>query len=234
MVSPHLHPASTPRHLQLPTPASSQRDPCFQQPYRDPATFALPSSTPILVTTFIAHRPSPIGHPDDLTMERSVSRGLSILTHPKSGLAEWAEKIKVIQWRVDDNEVEQWQQLEEEIRASRLVRKRRSHGYGSRSGMPAVVDEAPVAERQSPTRGEDEDFRDYTTHQANAFTKLSSATSAPQPQSLAAQAARASTNTRPRRTRTTRHSSSSGSCGRLDSQYSCNLGLLDNHRCYVK
>ena len=76
-------------------------------------------------------------------MDRPSSRNLSIPTRPETGLAEWAEKIKAIQRQVDDDEAEEQRRLEEEIRASRLARKRRSAGMGSRSGTPGIVDEAP-------------------------------------------------------------------------------------------
>ncbi|KZV63820.1 hypothetical protein PENSPDRAFT_556186, partial [Peniophora sp. CONT] len=97
---------------------------------------------------------------------------------PESGLAEWAEKIKAIQRQVDDDEAEEQRRSEDEIRASRLARKRRSHGVGSRSATPALVDE-PIGmyvEPRSPTRADDEDFRDYASRQraqADALTKLS-------------------------------------------------------------
>ncbi|KZV63797.1 hypothetical protein PENSPDRAFT_691302 [Peniophora sp. CONT] len=108
-------------------------------------------------------------------MERPSSRQLSLPSRPESGLAEWAEKIKAIQRQVDDDEAEEQRRLEDEIRASRLARKRRSHGVGSRSATPAIVDEPPV-EPRTPTRADDEDFRDYASRQraqADALSKLS-------------------------------------------------------------
>ena len=72
-----------------------------------------------------------------------MSRPLSVPARPDTGLAEWAERIKAIQRQVDDDEAEEQRRLEEEIRASRLARKRRSQGYGSRSTTPAIVDEPP-------------------------------------------------------------------------------------------
>ncbi|KZV63823.1 hypothetical protein PENSPDRAFT_199211 [Peniophora sp. CONT] len=108
-------------------------------------------------------------------MERPSSRQLSLPTRPESGLAEWAEKIKAIQRQVDDDEAEEQRRLEDEIRASRLARKRRSHGVGSRSATPAITDE-PIVEPRSPTRADDEDFRDYASRQraqADALSKLS-------------------------------------------------------------
>ncbi|KZV63799.1 hypothetical protein PENSPDRAFT_691304 [Peniophora sp. CONT] len=113
-------------------------------------------------------------------MERPSSRQLSLPSRPESGLAEWAEKIKAIQRQVDDDEAEEQRRLEDEIRASRLARKRRSHGVGSRSATPAIVDE-PIVEPRSPTRADDEDFRDYASRQraqADSLTKLYSNTNA--------------------------------------------------------
>jgi hypothetical protein len=50
-------------------------------------------------------------------------------TRSESGLSEWTERIKAMQRQVDADEEEEHKRLEEEIRASRLARVRRSAGY---------------------------------------------------------------------------------------------------------
>ena len=47
---------------------------------------------------------------------------------PEAGLAEWTNKIKELQREVDADEEAELRKLEEEIRASRLARSRRSGG----------------------------------------------------------------------------------------------------------
>ena len=47
---------------------------------------------------------------------------------PEAGLAEWTSKIKAMQREVDADEEAEQRKFEEEIRASRLARSRRSLG----------------------------------------------------------------------------------------------------------
>lgn len=61
---------------------------------------------------------------------------------PEAGLAEWTSKIKALQRDVDaDGELEQ-KRLEEEIRASRLARSRRSGGvqFAGRVSLGGVTE----------------------------------------------------------------------------------------------
>ncbi|THH03987.1 hypothetical protein EW145_g5855, partial [Phellinidium pouzarii] len=67
---------------------------------------------------------------------------------PEAGLAEWTSKIKALQREVDADEDTEQRRLEEEIRASRLARSRRSGGSQAlgaadrerlRSSSPAVT-----------------------------------------------------------------------------------------------
>jgi hypothetical protein len=64
-------------------------------------------------------------------MDTSSRRQTVEFPRPEAGLAEWTNRIKELQREVDaDEEVEQ-RRLEEEIRASRIARKRRSTGPSS-------------------------------------------------------------------------------------------------------
>lgn len=61
-------------------------------------------------------------------MDSSSRRRTYDFPKPEAGLAEWTSRIKELQREVDaDEEVEQ-RRLEDEIRASRLARSRRSGG----------------------------------------------------------------------------------------------------------
>lgn len=57
-------------------------------------------------------------------------RTIDLPSKPESGLAEWTSKIKEIQRQVDEDEEVEHKRLEDEIRASRMARMRRSTGYG--------------------------------------------------------------------------------------------------------
>lgn len=48
------------------------------------------------------------------------------LPKSESGLSEWTTKIKALQRQVDEDEENETKKLEEEIRASRMTRMRRS------------------------------------------------------------------------------------------------------------
>lgn len=50
----------------------------------------------------------------------------------ETGLAEWTSKIKEMQREVDEDEEVEQRKLEEEIRASRIARNRRSTGAHGR------------------------------------------------------------------------------------------------------
>lgn len=61
-------------------------------------------------------------------MDTPSRRRTAEFPRPETGLAEWTNRIKELQREVDaDEEVEQ-RRLEEEIRQSRIARKRRSTG----------------------------------------------------------------------------------------------------------
>lgn len=53
-------------------------------------------------------------------------RTFDLPTKPETGLAEWTSKIKELQRQVDEDEEAETRRLEEEIRASRMARLRRS------------------------------------------------------------------------------------------------------------
>ena len=55
----------------------------------------------------------------------------SNLPNPEDDLTEWTNRIKEIQRAVDEDEEAEQKRLEEEIRASRLARTRRSMGMMS-------------------------------------------------------------------------------------------------------
>ena len=57
---------------------------------------------------------------------------------PEDDLTEWTNKIKAIQRAVDEDEEAEQKRLEEEIRASRLARSRRSMGM-----VPSVTGSDP-------------------------------------------------------------------------------------------
>ena len=52
-----------------------------------------------------------------------------------AGLAEWTSKIKALQRDVDADEELEQRRLEEEIRASRLARTRRSAQFAGRASL---------------------------------------------------------------------------------------------------
>jgi hypothetical protein len=58
------------------------------------------------------------------------------LPKSESGLAEWTSKIKALQRQVDDDDEAESRKLEEEIRASRISRMRRS----TLQGRPTTFD----------------------------------------------------------------------------------------------
>lgn len=60
---------------------------------------------------------------------------------PEAGLAEWTKRIKALQRDVDEDEAAEQRKLEEEIRASRLSRSRRSGGAQFSGRLPLHVTE---------------------------------------------------------------------------------------------
>lgn len=65
----------------------------------------------------------------------SPTQRFNLPNKPESGLAEWTQKIKALQRQVDADEMEEQRKLEEEIRASRMARVRRSN-TGTSSPIP--------------------------------------------------------------------------------------------------
>ena len=58
---------------------------------------------------------------------------------PEAGLAEWTKRIKALQRDVDADEAAEQRKLEEEVRASRLARSRRSGGVQFEGRLPSNV-----------------------------------------------------------------------------------------------
>ena len=83
----------------------------------------------------------------------SPTRRRTETSKPEAGLTEWTNKIKALQRDVDaDGEAEQ-RRLEEEIRASRLARSRRSGGGQFSVRLPASA---------VPERDEEEGMPSFT------------------------------------------------------------------------
>ncbi|KAH9830829.1 uncharacterized protein C8Q71DRAFT_716327 [Rhodofomes roseus] len=73
-------------------------------------------------------------------------RTLDLPSKPETGLAEWTSKIKELQRQVDEDEEVEHKRLEEEIRASRMARLRRSGQLGSVDLCKCPVGSPPALE----------------------------------------------------------------------------------------
>ncbi|TDL26172.1 hypothetical protein BD410DRAFT_784226 [Rickenella mellea] len=89
---------------------------------------------------------------------------------PETGLAEWTSRIKALQQEVDADEEAEQRRLEEEIRASRLARSRRSTGMHAESDLSSSPIGHLAEDTNPPIGGVDE----RETFHANALRRLTS------------------------------------------------------------
>ncbi|KLO19554.1 hypothetical protein SCHPADRAFT_935342 [Schizopora paradoxa] len=106
-------------------------------------------------------------------MESPSRRRTYEFPKPDADLAEWTTKIKALQREVDQDEELEQRRLEEEIRASRIARARRSGGRfegaeGARSGSPVPRRESNSPELRTSTNSP----ADRQRYQSEALRKL--------------------------------------------------------------
>ncbi|TFY58115.1 hypothetical protein EVJ58_g6618 [Rhodofomes roseus] len=93
-------------------------------------------------------------------------RTLDLPSKPETGLAEWTSKIKELQRQVDEDEEVEHKRLEEEIRASRMARLRRSGQLGSvdlsKSDLPRVGSPPALESPLGRQQGQEDALRKLT------------------------------------------------------------------------
>ncbi|KAH9924883.1 uncharacterized protein B0H18DRAFT_908993 [Fomitopsis serialis] len=119
-------------------------------------------------------------------------RTFDLPSKPETGLAEWTSKIKELQRQVDQDEETEHKRLEEEIRASRMARLRRSGQIGSvdlsKSDLSSVASSPAPDSPASPAgrqQGQEDALRRLTGEARPSTTEPVKSVSSKAPMSLA-------------------------------------------------